>query len=71
MKHQMKIDYSQTIKTIRGKLCVSQAEFAEMLGVSFATVNRWENSRNNPSYKARRKMRSICKEHGVEPGEHL
>ena len=33
------------IKGIREYLGLSQADFAEKLGVTFATVNRWENHR--------------------------
>ena len=33
----------ELIKKIRIFLNMSQAEFAEKLKVSFATVNRWEN----------------------------
>jgi DNA-binding transcriptional regulator YiaG len=37
------------IKNIREYLNISQAEFAEKLGVTFATVNRWENGRSVPT----------------------
>ena len=33
---------SEIIKNIRRRLSLSQSELAEKLGVSFATVNRWE-----------------------------
>ena len=44
------MNYSKAIKELRQKLLVSQTELAEMLGVSFATVNRWENGHFEPSY---------------------
>ena len=37
------------IKQIRNDLNMSQSEFAKRLGVSFATVNRWENGHSVPS----------------------
>jgi transcriptional regulator with XRE-family HTH domain len=37
------------VKKIRKKMCLTQTQFAKKLGVSFATVNRWENSRHAPS----------------------
>ena len=37
------------IKSIREYLGLSQADFAEKLGVTFATVNRWENGRVLPT----------------------
>lgn len=39
---------SQTVRAIRAKLHISQEELAAKLGVSFATVNRWEGGVNKP-----------------------
>ena len=37
------------IKQIREHLNMSQTELADLLNVSFATVNRWENGRAVPN----------------------
>ncbi|MBN2055105.1 DUF3883 domain-containing protein [bacterium] len=42
-------NYPEQIKNLRNKLKLTQVEFAERLGVSFPTVNRWENGKSNPS----------------------
>ena len=42
-------DYSDRIKRIRGRLGLTQQALADSLGVSFSTVNRWENSQTKPS----------------------
>jgi SNF2 family DNA or RNA helicase len=42
-------DYHERIKRVRGRLGLTQTQFAELLGVSFATVNRWENRQSRPS----------------------
>ena len=34
---------------LRGRLGMTQTQFAAYLGVSFATVNRWENGRGHPN----------------------
>lgn len=36
------MNYAKIIKKLREKLILTQTEFAEILGVSFTTVSRWE-----------------------------
>ncbi len=50
------------VKEIRRQLGLSQEELAHALGVSFATVNRWENGKTNPSKLARNQFRSFCEQ---------
>lgn len=45
---------------------MTQAEFAEMLGVSFATINRWETDKYKPTMKARRKLAPLFKKYNIE-----
>ena len=59
------MDYRTAIKELREKLLVSQNGLAKMLGVSFATVNRWENGRYEPNYKAKRKLRDLFEKNGI------
>ncbi|MCL6613252.1 MAG: DUF3883 domain-containing protein [Firmicutes bacterium] len=47
--HQPGDDYPDRIKQLRGILGLTQQALADRLGVSFATVNRWENGRVKPS----------------------
>ena len=49
------------IKQIRSYLKLSQTEFAEQLGVSFQTVNRWENGKVIPNRLAQSKICDFCK----------
>lgn len=53
------------IKQIREHLSISQAELAEHLNVTFATVNRWENGRAIPNKLAQTTLYDICKENEV------
>ena len=67
------MEIGQKIKAVRLKLHMSQTEFAQLFGVSFATVNRWENGRTTPNYRAQRTFEQLCKEkirnaEGGEPG---
>jgi len=50
------------IKQIRNHLNMSQTEFADWLGVSFATVNRWENGHAVPNKLAQTKLYEVCNE---------
>lgn len=60
------MEYSKLIKKIRDELLISQTDLAKMLGVSFASVNRWENKKTQPTLKARRAIREICKKHNID-----
>ena len=42
-------DYAQIIKRLRVEIGLTQQSLAERLGVSYVTINRWENSQNKPS----------------------
>lgn len=60
------MDYTVCLKALREKLLISQTEMAEMLGVSFATVNRLERGHHEPSLKTKRKIRDLCKKYKVK-----
>ncbi len=44
------------IKNLRIALQLSQQQLAQLVGVSFATVNRWENNRNQPHRNQEQKL---------------
>ena len=48
------------IKQIRNHLNMSQTEFADWIGVSFATVNRWENGHSIQNKLAQTKLYEVC-----------
>lgn len=60
------IDYPATIIKVRAKLNLSQAELADILDVSFASVNRWENGKYEPTRLVKEKIRLICEEHKIQ-----
>ena len=51
---------------IRSRLNASQEELARMIGVSYATVNRWENGHSKPNKAAQLRLYDICKERNVD-----
>src|SRR5579885_2262572 len=58
-------DTGQRIRRLRGKLGLTQVQFAELMGVSFASVNRWENGQSNPSPLAWQRILA-AEEHGLD-----
>lgn len=58
--------YSEAIKILRNKMLLTQDEFAKYLGVSFGTVNRWENGQYDPTMKTKRKLAPLFEKYGIE-----
>ncbi len=56
--------FSDHIKSLRKKTLLTQTEFAQKLGVSFTTVNRWENGKAFPNLSTMKKIKDFCDEHG-------
>ncbi len=53
------MDYSKLIKELREKLFMTQEEFAQYIGASFQSVNRWENGKYRPTIKMRKKLNEL------------
>lgn len=58
--------FSADIKIIRQKSLMSQEAFAQALGVSFTTVNRWESGKSKPSYKTMKMIDDFCKANKID-----
>ena len=56
-------EYPLRVKDLRERLGLTQTQMAERIGVSFATVNRWENRQSRPTRLAWRRV--IDLEEGV------
>ena len=50
---------AKKIKELRLKLGLTQEQFAAKVGVTFSTVNRWENGRGTPSPLARKQIEAL------------
>ena len=60
------MEFAKLVKEIRIELGMSQEQLSKELHVSFATINRWENGRNNPNKLARKALYEFCDKNGVE-----
>jgi putative transcriptional regulator len=53
-------NFATSVKTLRAQLGLSQEDLAKALGVSFASVNRWENGKTQPSKLAKSQFENFC-----------
>ena len=53
------------VRDMRHQLEMTQEEFAQELGITVSTVNRWENGHSNPSKLARATLERMASRHGV------
>lgn len=58
--------FSEKVKYVRGKLYLSQDALAKKLGISFATVNRWEKGHGEPSWVLECKFNDFCEKNGIK-----
>lgn len=66
MTKQEDIRLSEMVKDLRSHLGLTQEQFAAKIGVTWSTVNRWENGRGMPSPLAVQHLREIAQECGKE-----
>ena len=62
MKSQTEI--SRLIRELRERTGLTQEKFAARLGVTFPTINRWENGRARPSPLAMQKIDELLRSMG-------
>jgi len=62
-------DFPAILRATRAALNLTQEQLAERLGVSFATVNRWEGGGNKPQRAAQETILALAREAGVEGAE--
>lgn len=58
--------FAEKLQAIRKQLYLSQEAMAKELGVSFATVNRWEKGRCEPGYKAQKAFYDFCEKNKID-----
>ena len=61
----MEKNYSKAILELRSKLNISQLELANMLGVSFQSVNRWENGHFEPTKIVKVRLLQLFEENNI------
>lgn len=66
MTARLDMTFSEKVKYVRMKLYLSQKALADKLGVSYATVNRWENQEKKPQLAQLGKFNSFCEENNIK-----
>ena len=59
------MDYPKLLKEYREKMFLSQEDLAQKLGISYVTVNRWENGKFEPTIKMKKKLYNMFKKSGL------
>ena len=60
------MDFQDQVKFVRMHLQLSQEELARQMGISFATVSRWERESRKPQLALLGKFYSFCQRKGIE-----
>ena len=58
-------EFRDLVKRLRKKMKLSQTGLADLIGVDYVTVNRWENGHAKPSQLALRQVKRIARKAGV------
>lgn len=59
------MELSEKVRYVRDKLKISQEDLARALNVSYATINRWENSKTKPTRMALAVFYDFCDKHDI------
>lgn len=52
-------NFGKLVRDLRQQMGLTQEKLAARLGVSFSTLNRWENEHSQPSPLAREKLEQL------------
>ena len=55
-------DLAALVRELRSRLGLTQEKFAAKLGVTFPTINRWENGKAKPSPLAMQQIAELLRE---------
>ncbi len=61
-----KLSFPEQVKFVRMFLQLSQTELAKKIGISYATVSRWERENRTPQLAMLGKFYSFCMRNGIE-----
>ncbi len=65
------VDIPRLVRELRKRTGLTQEKFAAKLGVTFPTINRWENGRAKPSPLAMQRIEDLLDSMGEKDVELL
>ena len=65
------VDIPRLVRELRERTGLTQEKFAAKLGVTFPTINRWENRRAKPSPLAMQKIEELLRNMGKNGADLL
>jgi len=65
------VDIPRIVRELRERTGLTQEKFAAKLGVTFPTINRWENGRTKPSPLAMQKIEELLRNMGKNGADLL
>lgn len=57
--------FGEKVLELRGRLQLTQKQLAEILGVAYPTVNRWEMGHYKATKLVMHKFNKLCEKHGI------
>jgi putative transcriptional regulator len=66
-----RVNIPRFVRELRKRTGLTQEKFAAKLGVTFPTINRWENGRAKPSPLAMQKIEELLRKMGASGNDLL
>ena len=60
------VKFSESLKQNRERIGLTQGELAKAIGISIATINRYENGKHEPTPIVRKAIIDFFREHSIE-----
>lgn len=65
LKQVIDMTFGEKVLELRMRLQLTQKQLADVLGISYTTVNRWEMGHYEATKLIRRRFDDLCKKNGI------